>query len=1427
MRKYVFSVILALCLVAALLPGIPAAADGHNHTCLCGAENCTQTGTGHEKIPDDAVWEGIGNREFESGTIGAAGETHYYYLTEDINCNSGNSGIYFEGNVVLCLNGHDIEFSGGQNRLAIKAAADHNTKLTICDCDRTQHNCIVEYNDTYNNKKYDYIYYGGAIKGYRLDISSGTLNLYRCTITGSNNAAAINMASGTTLNMYDGANVLGNSVRDDSAVSVRGEFNMYGGLIAGNYANSAASYGGGVRVGGSITAATFHMYDGTIQDNMADNGGGVSVTGGSVFNMHGGTIENNATRGGGWMNYGGGVLVQSGTFNMYGGTITGNQTGTGNGGGLALREKTQSTANIYGGTISDNISHGYGGGIYVSGSTLNIQPDEGKVISITGNKAFDCPTEGHQTGRGGGMYLGNLANGTLTLDQVNISNNTAEDCGGGLFVSCNVDLEDGASITGNGEGLVNATSSAHMNGGGVYLAGGTFNLNGGEISGNNDVYNGAGVYVAGGTFNLNSGKINGNKAQAYGGGVYVAGGTFNLNGGEISSNEASFAGGMNYEGGKVTINEGSTISGNTATRGAGIMVSGDNITMSGGIITGNRAKGNQYKNGGGVYIVQYTKQGTGVITGVFTMTGGKITRNTADKYGGGVYIQNNGIFNVSGDANVTGNTVNDRANNVYLSDTNAVLTITGTLSGAKFGITANANKPFTSGWNTNMSGSDPTQFFTSDLDNRYVTLSGDEVELRDGYQINYELNGGQFVSSYTPVSSYDGNQDVQLPGVDKITRNGYTFGGWYDNEGLTGEPYTVIPSGSTGPKTFYAKWMANTYRVTLETNGGTIVGSGLTEYTCGQGAELPTNVEKSGYTFAGWYENDRFEGSAVTAISDTEYGDKTYYAKWMSKTYSVTLNTNGGTIKSGNVTNYSYGEGAELPTDVEKSGHTFAGWYDNEELTGSAVTAISDTEYGDKTYYAKWTSKTYSITFNTNGGTIKGSYVTEYSYGEGAVLPTDVEKSGYTFAGWYDNEELTGSTVTAISDTEYGDKTYYAKWTANTYSITFNTNGGTIKGSYVTGYSYGKGAQLPTDVEKSGYTFAGWYGNEQLTGSAATAISNTEYGDKTYYAKWTANTYSVKLHLNGGNLADGVSDITAYTYGNSIELPDRSEIVRSGYMFSGWYADEGFKDGPYTEISSTDSGNKEFYARWTMYNIPNTHAITVMDPANGSLKVNPSNGSEGTLITVTATPDEGYELAYITVDGERITGSTFRMPDHDVTVSALFVPVSFPFTDVKSGDWFYDAVAYVYANGLMDGTSATTFEPNANMTRAMVWAILARIDGETVTGADWASAARTWAMASGVSDGTDPNGHVTREQFATMLYRYAAAKGYDVSIGESTNILSYADFASISEYAIPAMQWACGSGIVTGVTESTLVPQGTATRAQCAAMLMRFIEGVK
>ena len=181
-----------------------------------------------------------------------------------------------------------------------------------------------------------------------------------------------------------------------------------------------------------------------------------------------------------------------------------------------------------------------------------------------------------------------------------------------------------------------------------------------------------------------------------------------------------------------------------------------------------------------------------------------------------------------------------------------------------------------------------------------------------------------------------------------------------------------------------------------------------------------------------------------------------------------------------------------------------------------------------------------------------------------------------------------------------------------------------------------------------------------------------------------------------------------------------------------------------------------------------------------------------------------------------------------------------PFDDAGRGDWFYDSVVYVYENGLMDGVSDTLFDPDGTVTRAQLVTTLWRLDGEPsvnyalpftdVSVGEWYAEAVRWAAGEGIVNGVSetefaPNAAVTREQLAAILHRYAQHKGYDVSIGESTNILSYSDFASISEYAISAMQWVCGEGIITGVTESTLEPRGTATRAQSAAILMRFLEG--
>ena len=251
-----------------------------------------------------------------------------------------------------------------------------------------------------------------------------------------------------------------------------------------------------------------------------------------------------------------------------------------------------------------------------------------------------------------------------------------------------------------------------------------------------------------------------------------------------------------------------------------------------------------------------------------------------------------------------------------------------------------------------------------------------------------------------------------------------------------------------------------------------------------------------------------------------------------------------------------------------------------------------------------------------------------------------------------------------------------------------------------------------------------------------------------------------------------------------------------------------------------------FTAVWSAINIPDTYDIEIADAANGSVDTSLSNASAGSTITITATPDSGYSVASVTVTGPdgsvdvvrvNATTYTFKMPAGDVTVRVTFTDSdALPITDVSAGQWFYDAVAYVYTNGMMEGDSATTFNPDGRMTRAMFWAVLGRIDGATITGANWVETARSWAMAEGVSDGTNPNDYVTREMMVTMLWRYAGEPASDYSLS------AYTDAASVSDWAETAMSWALETGVIEGVTATTLQPQGTATRAQCATIFMRY-----
>ena len=261
-------------------------------------------------------------------------------------------------------------------------------------------------------------------------------------------------------------------------------------------------------------------------------------------------------------------------------------------------------------------------------------------------------------------------------------------------------------------------------------------------------------------------------------------------------------------------------------------------------------------------------------------------------------------------------------------------------------------------------------------------------------------------------------------------------------------------------------------------------------------------------------------------------------AQWTAPTYAVTLNTNGGTINSGNVTSYTYGVGATLPTagDMTYTGHTFVGWYDNENLTGSPVTAIGGTETGNKEYWAKWEANTYTVTLNTNGGTINNGNVTGYTYGVGATLPTagDMTYTGHTFKGWYDNENLTGSPVTAIGDTETGNKEYWAKWEINQYTVTVKPENG--KADITITQDYGTPITAPT-LTREGYQFNGWDKAFPTTMPAE---------NMTITAKWKVNSYTITFDTTGG------SEIAPITqdYGTAIVAP--ADPTREGYTFIGW-----------------------------------------------------------------------------------------------------------------------------------------------------------------------------------------------------------------------------------------------------------------------------------
>ncbi len=476
----------------------------------------------------------------------------------------------------------------------------------------------------------------------------------------------------------------------------------------------------------------------------------------------------------------------------------------------------------------------------------------------------------------------------------------------------------------------------------------------------------------------------------------------------------------------------------------------------------------------------------------------------------------------------------------------------------------------------------------------------------------------------------------------------------------------------------------------------------------------------------------------------------------------------------------------------------------------------------------QWTAPTYAVTLNTNGGTINSGNVTSYTYGVGATLPTagDMTYTGHTFVGWYDNENLTGSPIAAIGGTETGNKEYWAKWEINQYTITFDTAGGSVVTPIT--QNYGTAITAPADPTKTGYTFAGW-------DRAIPATMPAE--NLTITAQWTVNQYTIAYDLAGGTAEGNPDTYTIETGAFTLKNP-----TKSGYTFTGWSGTglDGENNMTVT-IPTGSTGNRTYTAHWRYNGSGHSYSYyTIKATAGAGGSISPSGDvsvREGRDQTFTITPDKGYAVANVKIDGKSIgavKSYTFENVRRTHTIEVIFMkangnPQTGVFVDVATGSYYEDAVDWAVENGITKGTDDTHFSPDGICTRAQAVTFLWRTAGspkpETrampftdVPVGSYYYDAVLWAVENGITKGTSdttfsPNMTCSRAQIVAFLWRSEKSP----AAGTAN---PFADVKSTAYYA-DAVLWAVKENITKGTTSTTFSPNADCTRAQIVTFLWR------
>ena len=692
-------------------------------------------------------------------------------------------------------------------------------------------------------------------------------------------------------------------------------------------------------------------------------------------------------------------------------------------------------------------------------------------------------------------------------------------------------------------------------------------------------------------------------------------------------------------------------------------------------------------------------------------------------------------------------------------------------------------------------------------------------------------------------------------------KDGYIFDGWYADSSFSG---TAV-NAPTADQTYYAKW--------APTSG-----------TCGAAGNennvtwnLTANKEDtSTYTLTISGTGDM--ANLVTLNEDLTVDQNNQ--PWASAAHQITklvLNEEITSIGDGAFYDMPLLKSADIPASVTKIGVRAFNWAETmdsltfakesklkeisyaafNKIAVSNVTIPASVEKIDKQAFGNDSNLT-TVLFE-QGSALKE--IGENAFFKCGKLTKLILPEGLTTIGnrAFNNDNTSLTTVVIPSTvTSFGSEIYNTQngclYFANSEVYSHYTKPQIIKycmavmnGGTFTSDTVFTAGTLSTPA-KSGYKFIDWYSDAELN-NPATAF---EAGN-TYYAKWTEKaTPAIAIKATpdtltgGGSVELSVSGVP--TEGTLAVTCDNDITVNK-------------KDGKYTAILPNETKDYTFKADYTGTDLYNNNSdtcivsvtykgsshhsssssssstsntVSASTASNGKVSLDKSTAKKGDTVTVTVTPDAGYKFDKLTITDAKgktvdVTKKsdgkyTFTMPEGKVTVTPIFSkiedvkPSKNGFDDVAASDWYADAVKYVSDKGLMNGTDDNQFSPNASTTRGMLMTVLARYAGKDTTGgATWYEKSMEWAKAKGVSDGTNPNANITREQLVTMMYRYAGSPKADGKLD------SFSDSASVSTYAADAMQWAVANGIVNG-SNGKLNPQNNATRAEVAAILMRFCE---